>query len=37
LSWDLGFLASGVLLVAGGWLLHLRGARSLERGVTHVR
>ena len=30
LSWDLGFLASGVLLVAAGWALHRRGARSLE-------
>jgi uncharacterized membrane protein len=37
LSWDLGFLASGVLLVAGGWLIHRRGARSLERRGTHVR
>jgi uncharacterized membrane protein len=26
LSWDLGFLASGVVLVVGGWLLHRRGA-----------
>jgi uncharacterized membrane protein len=31
LSWDVGFLVLGVLLVAGGWLLHLRGLRSLER------
>ena len=30
LSWDLGFLASGVLLVVGGWGLHRRGARTLE-------
>jgi uncharacterized membrane protein len=29
LSWDLGFLASGVLLVAVGWLVHRRGARVL--------
>jgi uncharacterized membrane protein len=29
LSWDLGFLASGVLLILGGWLLHRRGVRQL--------
>jgi uncharacterized membrane protein len=29
LSWDLGFLISGVVLVAGGWWMHRRGARSL--------
>jgi uncharacterized membrane protein len=32
LSWDLGFLASGVLLIAGGWLLHRSGVRGLRRG-----
>ncbi len=31
LSWDLAFLASGVLLVCGGWLLHRRGLRTLLR------
>ena len=31
LSWDLGFLALGVLLVLGGWLLHRRGLRALQR------
>ena len=30
LSWDLGFLASGVLLIAGGRLLHRRGVAVLE-------
>jgi uncharacterized membrane protein len=30
LSWDLGFLASGVLLVAGGLVLHRRGVRQLQ-------
>ena len=30
LSWDLGFLASGVLLIAVGWALHRRGVRTLE-------
>ena len=34
LSWDLGFLALGVLLVVGGWLLHLRGVRSLASKAT---
>ncbi|WP_346623580.1 DUF2243 domain-containing protein [Blastococcus montanus] len=29
LVWDLGFLASGVLLIAVGWLLHRRGAAPL--------
>ena len=29
LSWDLAFLASGVLLVVGGWWLHRRGLRTL--------
>ena len=29
-SWDLGLLAFGVLLVAGGWLLHRRGARRMH-------
>lgn len=27
LSWDLGFLASGVVLVVVGWSVHRRGAR----------
>ena len=36
LSWDLGFLALGVLLIGGGWLLHRRGARALERRADHV-
>ncbi|HEX2175040.1 MAG TPA: DUF2243 domain-containing protein [Nocardioidaceae bacterium] len=29
LSWDIGFLALGVLLVAGGWLWHRRGVRAM--------
>jgi uncharacterized membrane protein len=32
LSWDLGFLAAGVLLIAGGLLLHRSGVRGLRRG-----
>jgi uncharacterized membrane protein len=31
LSWDVGFLVLGVVLVAGGWLLYRRGVRALER------
>ncbi len=34
LSWDLGFLASGVLLTGLGWLWHRRGAAALERTRT---
>ena len=34
LSWDLGFLAAGALLVVAGVLLHLRGVRALERDRT---
>jgi uncharacterized membrane protein len=30
LSWDLGFLALGVVLVVGGWLLHRSGARGVH-------
>jgi hypothetical protein len=30
LSWDLGFLALGALLVVEGWLMHQRGLRALE-------
>lgn len=29
LSWDIGFLVFGVLLLAGGWVLHKRGERTL--------
>lgn len=29
--WDVGFLAFGVLLIVGGWLLHRRGCREMER------
>jgi uncharacterized membrane protein len=29
LSWDLGFLALGVVLIAAGWALHRRGAEAL--------
>ncbi len=30
LSWDIGFLVVGALLIGGGWLLHRRGARILQ-------
>jgi uncharacterized membrane protein len=36
LSWDLGFLASGVLLVAAGLLLHRRGVRQLHRSAARA-
>lgn len=31
LSWDIGFLVFGVLLIVGGWLLHQRGLHALEQ------
>jgi uncharacterized membrane protein len=34
LSWDLAFLAFGVLLIAGGWALHRRGAAALAARST---
>src|SRR5687767_11530300 len=37
LGWDLGFLALGALLVAGGLLLHLRGLRALQRSAVPGR
>jgi uncharacterized membrane protein len=33
LSWDVGFLVSGLLLIAGGWLLHRRGLRILRQAA----
>ncbi len=30
LSWDLGFLAFGAVLIVVGWLLHRAGARSMR-------
>jgi uncharacterized membrane protein len=29
LSWDIGFLVFGALLIGGGWLLYRRGTRAL--------
>ena len=29
IEWDIGFLIFGVLLIAGGWLLHRRGLRKM--------
>ena len=37
LSWDVGFLASGVLLVAVGLLMHRRGAEAVRRGAPRTR
>jgi uncharacterized membrane protein len=31
LAWDIGFLVLSVLLTVGGWLLHQRGVRTLDR------
>ena len=32
-SWDIGFLVVGALLVVAGWVVHRRGARALEASV----
>jgi uncharacterized membrane protein len=29
LSWDIGFLVFGALLIVGGWLMHRQGVRAL--------
>jgi uncharacterized membrane protein len=34
LSWDIGFLVLGALLVVGGWMLHRRGVREVLAGST---
>jgi len=34
LSWDLGFLALGALLLVGGWLLHKRGLATMQQDQT---
>lgn len=31
LSWDLGFLAFGLVLLVGGWLLHQKGVNALKQ------
>lgn len=31
LSWDIGFLVFGALLIAVGWMLYKRGARTLDQ------
>ncbi|MDP2772074.1 MAG: DUF2243 domain-containing protein [Nocardioides sp.] len=37
LSWDIGFLVFGALLVAGGWMVHRSGAQALSpRGVRRT-
>jgi uncharacterized membrane protein len=38
LSWDLGFLMFGALLIVGGWSLHLRGLSQMKRSsVTRAQ
>jgi uncharacterized membrane protein len=34
LSWDIGFLVLGALLIGAGWLLHRRGVQALERAQS---
>ena len=37
LSWDMGFLIFGVLLIVGGWSMHKAGLRTLERRALTTR
>ncbi|WP_006246459.1 DUF2243 domain-containing protein [Mycolicibacterium tusciae] len=37
LSWDIGFLVFGLLLVAGGWWLYKRGAHTLDQHTRTER
>ena len=37
LSWDIGFLIFGVLLIVGGWSLHKAGLCALERRPITTR
>jgi Predicted membrane protein (DUF2243) len=37
LSWDIGFLIFGVLLIVGGWSLHLVGLHALQRRALTTR
>jgi uncharacterized membrane protein len=34
LSWDIGFLAFGILLITGGWMLHKKGRSRMELSAT---
>lgn len=36
-SWDIGFLVFGVLLIGAGWLLYRQGVRSLTRSTEPAR
>jgi uncharacterized membrane protein len=37
LSWDLGFLALSVMILIGGWALHLSGEATLARSESADR
>ena len=34
LSWDIGFLVFGALLIVGGWMLHRRGVLAMQRRAS---
>jgi uncharacterized membrane protein len=36
-SWDIGFLIFGVLLIVSGWSLHKAGLRALQRRALATR